>query len=131
MNKMILLGLFAAVVLIVACFFPWVTIVSKSIIVSGVASEGTYFGKPGYLHFIFTIPYILLLLNNKLWSRRVNVFICALNLTWSIRNFIVISTCQAGICPQKQPALYLVLISSIFMMIAVLFADAKMKADNP
>jgi len=131
MNKMILFGLFAAVVLIVACFFPWVTIESKSIIVSGVASEGTYFGKPGYMHFIFTVPYIFLLLYNKLWSRRVNVFICALNLTWSIRNYIVISTCQAGICPQKQPAIYLILISSILMMIAVLFADAKIKAGNP
>ena len=37
----------AAIVLMAACFFPWVIIESKNIMVSGVEAKGTSFGKPG------------------------------------------------------------------------------------
>jgi len=127
MNKLIVFGLLSAIILAGACFFPWVTVESKSIVVSGVEAEGTNFGKPGYLHFIFIGLYIIFLVLNRLWSRRVNLFISTLNLTWAVRNFILISTCRAGECPEKHIAIYIMLISSIAMIVPVLFADAKIR----
>ncbi len=55
MSIMRLAGLLCAVALVGACFFPWVTIENKNIIVSGVEASGTAFGKPGYFHLMFSI----------------------------------------------------------------------------
>lgn len=120
-------GLLASLTLIVSCFFPWVTIESKDIVVSGVEATGTTFGKPGYLHFILTGLIILMGLINRLWSIRVSLFLNAFNMAWAIRNFFVISTCYGGECPVKHTALYLVLISSILMMASVLLSGVKEK----
>jgi hypothetical protein len=41
--------------------------------------------------------------------------------SWSIRNYILVSTCLMGECPEKQPALYaLVIASSIVMLMTLL-----------
>lgn len=127
MRIMKWVGLLASLTLIVSCFFPWVTIESKDIVVSGVEATGTTFGKPGYLHFILTGLIILMGLINRLWSIRVSLFLNAFNMAWAIRNFFVISTCYGGECPVKHTALYLVLISSILMMASVLLSGVKEK----
>lgn len=119
------LGVAAAIALIVACYMPWVVVESKDIVVSGVASTGTNFGKPGYFHLFFAGLYVLFVLVNRLWSKRVNIFISAFNVAWALRNFAIISACSGGECPTKQAGLYVVLISSILMLLSVLFSGAK------
>jgi hypothetical protein len=115
-------GILAAIGLIVACFFPWVIIESRHIIVSGLESAGTTFGKPGLLHLVFAGLYIILFLIGRVWSRRLNMVIALFNLAWAVRNFILISTCSGGECPVKQPALYVLLAASIIMLVSVLSA---------
>ena len=75
MQIMKWIGVAAAIVLVAACFLPWVVIESKDIVVTGVESTGTAFGKPGYFHFIFAGLYLLLVLINRVWSKRVNIFV--------------------------------------------------------
>jgi hypothetical protein len=116
------IGFLSGVGVIVACFFPWVIIESRDIVVSGFASTGTSFGKPGVLHVAFTIIYLILLAIPRVWSRRVNMLIGAFNLAWAVRNFILISTCSGGECPLKQPALYLLLSLSVLMMVVLVSA---------
>src|SRR5262245_20435182 len=113
MRGMKWIGILSAILLIISCFSPWVCIVSKNITVSGVDATGTNFGKPGYFHFIMTALYIILTLIPKVWSQRTNLLICAFNLGWAIRNFIIIPVCQMGECPEKKSGLYLSLIASI------------------
>lgn len=110
-------GILFAVALIAACFFPWVTIESKNIIVSGVEASGTAFGKPGYFHLLFSILFLILITINKVWSIRINIFINAFNIAWAVRNFLVISMCHGGECPVKHTALYVVLIASFGMLL--------------
>lgn len=119
------LGIAAAIVLIFACFIPWVVIESKDIVVSGVEATGTAFGKPGYFHLFFAGLYIVFVLVNRLWSKRVNIFLSAFNVAWAFRNFTIISACYGGECPSKKVGLYLVLISSIFMLLSVLLSGAS------
>ncbi len=109
-----------AIILAIACFYPWVTIESKNIIVSGVSAIGTSFGKPGYLHLFFIVLYIPLILINKIWSQRICIFLCALNTGWAIRNFILITSCQGGECPIKHAAIYFVIFASIGMLAGAL-----------
>ena len=127
MQIMKWIGVIAAIVLVAACFLPWVVIESKDIVVTGVESTGTAFGKPGYFHIFFTGLYLLFVWINRLWSKRVNIFVSGFNVAWAVRNFMIISICYGGECPVKQAGLYIVLISSIVMLISVLFSDAAVK----
>jgi hypothetical protein len=121
------LAIGSAIVIIIACFFPFVTIASKSIIVSGVDATGTSFGKPGYMHFLICTLAIILLLIPKTLSIRIAIFLTAFNAAWAIRNFIVLSLCQGGECPVKHTALYITVISSFALLIFNLFTGTKEK----
>jgi len=126
MRHMKWFGLMAVILMVVSCFTPWVIIESKNIIVSGIDSTGTNFGKPGYVHFIFSFFFVFLHLIPKVWAKRWNLIVVALNLAWAIRNYIIISACRDGECPQKHGGLYLALVASVLMLLAGLFPDIKL-----
>ena len=124
------IGLVAVILLVVSCFLPWVIIISKNIVVSGVDSTGTNFGKPGYTHFVLSVFFIIFHFIPKLWAKRINLLIVALNIAWAIRNYFIISMCREGECPEKQIGLWLVMLASVLMLIAALFPDVKLKVEN-
>jgi hypothetical protein len=113
-------GLAAAVVLLIACFIPWITVSRFNIVVTGVDSTGTNFGKPGYFHLLLGVFFIMFTLINRIWAKRWNLAVVALNLAWAIRNYFIITACK-GDCPEKQTGIYLVLISALLMLAAGLF----------
>jgi len=130
MRYMKWIGLVAVILLIVSCFIPWVFIPSKNIIVSGVDSTGTNFGKPGYTHFVLSVFFIIFHFIPKLWAKRINLLIVALNIAWAIRNYFIISMCREGECPEKQIGLWLVLLASVLMLVAALFPDVQLKEEK-
>ena len=85
------LGLAAALLLIITCFIPWVIIPSKNIVVSGTAAIGTNFGKPGYFNLVMVTFFIFFTLVPRVWAKRANLLVVALNLGWAIRNYFIIS----------------------------------------
>ena len=121
------LGLLSALLLIFSCFFPWVIIISKGITVRGVDSTGTNFGKPGYFHLFLSFLFIAFNFIERIWAKRINIFVVAINLAWAIRNYIIISACQGGECPEKQIAFYIVVFSSILMLVTALFPDIDLQ----
>jgi len=126
-----LLAILSAGVLIAACFFPWVTVDSKNVVIGGMHSTVMQFGKPGMLHLILCGVYLLLLAFHKPWSLRVAFFVALFNIAWGLRNLILIPTCRGGICPEKQPALYAAFIACILMVVSVLFIKVKGKLPAP
>ena len=130
MRYMKWIGLLAVTLLVVSCFLPWVIISSQNIIVSGVDSTGTNFGKPGYAHFVLGFFFIIFHFIPKLWAKRINLLIVALNIAWAIRNYFIISMCRTGECPEKQIGLWLVLAASVLMLIAALFPDIQLKEEK-
>ena len=123
-------GLLAALALIIACFFPWVFIESKNITVTGVQSAGTTFGRAGYFHFVMASLYLLFHFTPRVWAKRVNVLVAALNIGWAARNYFLISGCSGGECPEKKVGLYIVLIASLTMLIASLFPKMEIPASK-
>jgi len=123
-------GLFAVILLIVSCFLPWVIIPSKNIVVSGIDSTGTNFGKPGYTHFVLSFFFIIFHFIPRLWAKRSNLLVVALNIAWAIRNYFIISMCREGDCPEKQLGLWLVLLASVLILVAALFPDIKLKEEK-
>jgi hypothetical protein len=124
------IGIAAAVILITCCFFPWIYIPAINTTITGFFSGNTNFGKPAILNVVFTIIAITCFLMPMLGAKRLNLFVCALNLAWAIRNLLILSTCEMGECPQKQPALFVLVAMAIIMMIMSLFPKVEIKQNG-
>lgn len=114
----------------VACYLPWATISSLQITITGTNTEGTGFGKPGYLHLCFIALFAITFVIKSVGAKRMGLIFVGLNFAWAIRNFIVIGSCEAGECPEKLMGLYLLLISSILLLVSGLFPDIKLKDEK-
>lgn len=123
MRLKFLLSLLAVGILIVACFLPWMTIESKNLTISGLNTSGTVYGKPGYFHFVWAGAYLIFLLINKVWSKRVAVGLAAFNIAWALRNFLLLPACQMGECPVRESGLYVLLIAAFLMFLAPLMNE--------
>ena len=119
-------GIAAAIALIVSCFFPWVIIESRNMSVTGVDTTGTNFGKPAFIHFILTAVFLFFHLTPRVWAKRGNLIVSALNFAWAIRNYFIISACRGGECPVKEVAIFVALAAALIMLIAALFPDIEL-----
>jgi hypothetical protein len=124
------IGLLAVVVLIISCFLPWLYIAILNVSITGMDTTGTNYGKPGYLHIIFSILFIAFTLIQRLWAKRSNILVVALNIAWAVRNYFILSTCQAGECPDRKIGIYLMLIASMIMLVSALFPDMKVSTKD-
>ena len=125
MRWMKWVGIASALLLVISCFLTWVEIISKSIIVTGVNATGTNFGRPGYFNLLMTLFFVTFTLIPKIWAKRINLLVTALNFAWTLRNYFVITACVAGECPEKHSGIYLLMLASILMMLSSLFPDLK------
>ena len=112
-----ILTLLCILLLCIACFLPWMSLESKGILISGVDTKGTNFGKPAYFHLALMFFAIIFLIINKNWSHKIALFFIAFNLGWALRNFFMIPMCRGGECPDKLIGIYLMLIASILILI--------------
>lgn len=122
------LSILTAAIIITACFFTWVSLDAKNFFVGGFSSsDNSRFGQPGILHTAFCSIIILLLLIKRIWSIRTAFFISAFNVAWAIRNYVVISACSGGLCPEKHTGLYTILIGSVLLLILTPFIQLKVQ----
>jgi hypothetical protein len=125
-----LLGVFFCGALAVACFNPWIYIVSQNITVTGMNGTLPAFGKPGLMHLVFALMSALCFLIPAAWAKKANIFICAINLGWSIRNLVIIPACSYGECPERRNWMLIALSASILMLIFTFLPDIKIKDED-
>ena len=123
-------GLLGVALLVVAAYQPWVWVASKNITISGMHATGTNFGRPALLNLIVSGFAATCFIMNSVMAKRANLFFCAFNLAWTVRNFIIVSICRGGECPEKKLGLYILLAASVIMMIAALLPDLKLKEEK-
>ena len=117
-------------ILVASVFFTWVVIESKNLVISGMQTTGTSYGKPGLLTLVFCALVAVFALVPRIWAHRICILCSAFNAAWALRNFLMLSTCQGGECPQRQPAFYVYLFSSIALLVLVLVQDVKLPQRN-
>ncbi|HEX8356278.1 MAG TPA: hypothetical protein VF610_02655 [Segetibacter sp.] len=123
------IGVVAALALIACCFVPWVYIAPIKTTITGVSAENTNFGRPGILHIFFAAISIALFLLPRVWAKRANLFVATFNLAWSVRNFLIITHCELGECPEKKMGIYALLILSFLLEIMALLPKIELKED--
>lgn len=121
-----LLGIIAVITLIAICYLPWSIIEERHIVITGMSAPGTMFGKPGLMHWVLGVPMTLFFIIPKIWAKRINVLLAAINVAWSARNYILLTTCYMGECPKIKIALYLSIIISIFILFMTFFPKIKL-----
>jgi hypothetical protein len=124
------IGIAAAIILIIGCFLPWAYYPDIDKTFTGFFSEQDRYGKPGKLLFVFSVIGILLFIIPKIWAKRLNLVVAVLAVAFSVRNFMLFSTCYRGFCPEKKAGLYIIITTSIIMMIASLLPDLKLKKNS-
>jgi hypothetical protein len=125
------IGLLAALAIIGICFLPWVTIPTKELVITGMNAKGTDFGTPGKVNIFFSVIMAIFFSLPKVWAKRTNVFLGAMHFSWSIRNYILLTSCLVGICPEKQWALVALVIASAISMLMTFFPKIDVnKADK-
>jgi hypothetical protein len=119
------IGVLASVMLAVACFMHWTWYPDLQKYFSGFYSEGNLYGRPGKGLIFFAAIAVVFYLVPKLWAKRWNMIVCCILLGFAIRTFIVFGTCYRGICPERQFGIWLMLGSTIVMLLATLLPDLK------
>jgi hypothetical protein len=123
-------GLFAVLLLAFSAFQPWVTIPAQQLTITGMDTTGTNFGKPALVNMMLSAIAAVCFIVPPLMAKRANVLVCTLNIAWAVRNFILLSICRAGECPEKKHGVYLLMIASLIMMAASLFPDVTIKQER-
>jgi hypothetical protein len=119
------IGIAAAIVLVIACFLPWTFHPDLNKNFTGFFSEDNDYGKPGKVFTVFAIIASILFLIPRVWAKRWNLLIGALTVAFAIKSFIVFSGCYRGICPTKLAGLWVMLLSSVALLVMTLLPDMK------
>lgn len=118
-----LFGCIAVFLLAAICYLPWSYIPDRNIIITGMSAPDTIYGKPGLMHFVLGVILIIFFITPKVWAKRINVFIAALNVAWTVRNYILLSTCYMGECPERKAGIFLAILLSLFILIMSFLPD--------
>lgn len=122
-----LLGVLAAIILMASGFLNWTWYPDLQKYFTGFISENNMYGKPGEVFIFFALISIILFIAPKVWAKRGNIFLCAVIMAYAVKSFILFSDCYRGICPVKQPGIWIMLGTSILMVIFSLFPDTSIK----
>ena len=121
------LGIIACITLIVSCFLPWVYYGDINQNFTGFYSYQNQYGRPGKLLVSLGTIVLIFMLLPKVWTKRANLFICALLVAYAVKTYILFSSCYNNYCPQKLFNLYLMVFCTVLMLVASIFPKMNMK----
>ncbi len=119
------IGLLACALLILSSFLPWAYYADLNKTFNGLFSENNNYGKPGKFFIFFALTSITLIYLDKVWAKRVHLFLSALNIGYLIKTYILFTSCYNAYCPEKRAGLYLLILSSVVIMTVSIFPDLK------
>ena len=125
------IGIVAAIVLIISGFMNWTWYPDIHKYFTGFVSENNIYGKPGKIFIYFSSVAILFFVIPRVWAKRWNVFICTLIVAFAIRTFILYTSCYSGVCPVKQPGIWIMIASAAVILLCALLPDLKLKDKSP
>jgi hypothetical protein len=124
------IGVVACIALFASCFMPWAYYPDLQKSFTGFFTEKNIYGRPGVVFTFFAAFSIVLIFINKIWAKRTLIFVQALNIGYLLKTYVIFTSCYKGYCPEKQYGLYLVIISSVVLLVVSFFPDVKI-SDEP
>ncbi len=128
-----LIGIFCCLSLVAVCTLPWSYVPGIDITLSGIngyVNDELNFGKQIIVHSFFSAILILFFLLPKIWAKRSNIFIAAVNLALAIKNSILFTFCREGICPEKRAGIFLLVITCALIQAMTFFPKMTITEKN-
>jgi hypothetical protein len=129
------LGIAACITLIISCFLPWAYYADGNIATEGEKTfTGFYsykqqYGKPGLFLVFFGVVILILMILPKVWAKRTNLFISAFTLAYAFKCYILYTSCYNAYCPEKRVGIFIVLFSTVVMLVACVFPNMKIEGN--
>lgn len=114
------IGIVAALALIGTCYLPWIYIPSLHQTYTGMYTGVTNFGRPGMLTMVLAAVSCILFIVPKIWAKRLNTIVAAVGISWAARNFLLLTACLMGECPEKKAGIFLAPVLALIIMIMAL-----------
>ena len=124
------IGLVACIILIIACFMPWAYYPDINKSFTGFFSQDNSYGKPGKFLVFFAMASIVLIWLPRVWAKRSHLFLAALFTGYAIKSYILFSSCYNAYCPEKKMGIFIMLASSIILLVAAAFPDLKLEEEK-
>jgi hypothetical protein len=127
------IGVVAALLVIVSCFMPWIEVPRTNKILNGLngmVNSNITFGTQVKVHAFLCVLSLPLFLIKKVWAKLFNIFFCFVNLGWALKNMILFNSCRSGECPVVKYGLYVLVISSLLLMVMSLLPKLEIKPKN-
>ena len=121
------IGWCASALLILSCFIPWAYYADLNKNFTGFFSEQNIYGKPAMFFIFFAVASLLLIYLDKVWAKRIHIFLAGLNIGYLIKTYILFTSCYNAYCPEKKFGLYLLILSSAVLMIVSIFPNTKVE----
>jgi hypothetical protein len=122
-----IIGIVASLALIGSCFLNWTYHPDLEKYFTGFYSEQNIYGRPGKLFIVLAAISIILFAIPRVWAKRTNWLIATLTIAYAVKNYFLFTSCYSGICPVKQPGIYLLFISVVVMFLMAILPDIKLK----
>ncbi len=123
------IGVGAAITLMASCLVNWTWYPDLQKYFTGFSSHNNIYGKPGKLFVVLAVIAIMFYVIPRVWAKRWNVLVCCVAVAFAVKTFILYAACYRGICPDKQPGLWIMLGSALLMLAAALLPDLKVNAE--
>jgi hypothetical protein len=124
------MGIAAALLLVAACFMPWAYFPDLQKDFTGFFSEKNIYGRPGKVLIFFSAIEILFFAIPRVWAKRANIFVSALAIAFSVKSYILYTSCYGGLCPEKRVGIFLVLAAALIGLVAALLPDLPLKMEK-
>jgi hypothetical protein len=118
-------GITACMVLIISCFIPWTYHADVNKAFTAFFSEQNQYGKPGKFLITFGVTSMLLIIIPKLWAKRVNLFLTAFTVAYAIKTYILYTSCYNAYCPDKRAGIFIMLFSTLVILLAAVLPNMK------
>ena len=121
----------ACVVLIISCFLPWTYYADPHIpneadrTFTGFYSFQHQYGRPGIFLTLFGVPILAMMVLKRIWAKRINLFLSAITVAYAFKSYVLFTSCYNAYCPEKKPGIFIMLFSTIVMLIACIFPNMK------
>ncbi len=122
------IGIALCIILIISCFLPWCYFADIDKTFTGFFSEKNAYGKPGKFLTFFAVISAILFWLPKLWAKRTQLFLSALMVGYAIKTYVLFTSCYNAYCPDKRFGIYLMMISTVAILLVSIFPDLKLKA---
>jgi len=138
MNAKILswIGIAACIALIISCFLPWTYYADSNIAseaertFTGFFSYQYKYGRPGKFLIFFGLVILVMMVLPKVWAKRTNLFLSAFTLAYAIKTYILFTSCYNAYCPEKRAGIFIMLFSTVVMLVACVFPNMKISGNK-